>query len=105
MQEGVTSILEGGEAPAAETLARLDAELVSVERRLLLAQGIPGRPWYRHALYAPRYTYAAMSLPGVWEAAESGNWHLAREQLGLLAERLNEAAAATESAAAAAVNR
>jgi uncharacterized coiled-coil protein SlyX len=39
-------------------------------------------------LYAPRYTYAAMSLPGVTEAAERQDWELASEQLRLLIERL-----------------
>jgi hypothetical protein len=49
---------------------------------------IPGRPCFRHALYAPRYTYAAMSLRGVREAAEAGDWNPARRQAERLAERL-----------------
>ncbi|OGU04461.1 MAG: hypothetical protein A2W29_05590 [Gemmatimonadetes bacterium RBG_16_66_8] len=59
-----------------------------VEQELLLADGIPARPWFKHALYAPKFTYAAMEFPGVREAVEQGNWTLAREQLGLLTERL-----------------
>jgi N-acetylated-alpha-linked acidic dipeptidase len=84
----------------AGTYADLNAALLTVERELLLEDGIPDRPWFKHALYAPRYTYAAMSLPGVREAAEAGNWDLARKQLGLLVERLAAAAKATERAAA-----
>ncbi len=98
VRQQVESILATGEPAEAEVLAELNRTLLSVERQLLLAQGIPGRPWFRHALYAPRYTYAAMSLPGVREAAEAGDWDLAREQLGVLAGRLNAAAAATEAA-------
>lgn len=68
--------------------SKLNAALLQVERRFLLPEGIPGRPWFKHVLYAPRYTYAAMSLPGVREAAESGDWEVARAQLELLVERL-----------------
>jgi N-acetylated-alpha-linked acidic dipeptidase len=84
----------------ARTFADLNAALLTVERELLLEDGIPDRPWFKHALYAPRYTYAAMSLPGVREAAEAGNWDLARRQLSLLVERLAAAARATERSAA-----
>ena len=80
-----------------------DPETASVtvnQREFLLAGGIPDRPWFKHALYAPRYTYAAMSLPGVREAAEAGDWELARSQLETLAGRLRAAAAATKKAAA-----
>jgi len=87
-----------GEIPAG-AFADLNAILLTVERELLLKDGIPDRPWFKHALYAPRYTYAAMSLPGVREAAEAGNWDLARRQLSLLVERLAAAARATERSA------
>jgi hypothetical protein len=40
-----------------------------------------------------------MSLPGVREAAEAGNWELARSQLEALLERLRAVAAATREAA------
>jgi N-acetylated-alpha-linked acidic dipeptidase len=99
LQQKIDGALTGASAPTAASLAPLNAALLGVERELLLAEGIPGRPWFRHALYAPRYTYAAMSLPGVREAAEAGNWDLARSQLGLLVERLQAAAAATRQAA------
>jgi N-acetylated-alpha-linked acidic dipeptidase len=79
--------------------ADLNAALLRVERELLLADGIPGRPWFKHALYAPRYTYAAMSLPGVREAAEAENWELARNQLRVLIERLQAVTTATKRAA------
>jgi N-acetylated-alpha-linked acidic dipeptidase len=83
----------------AGTYADLNAALLTVERELLLEEGIPDRPWFKHALYAPRYTYAAMSLPGVREAGEAGNWELARSQLEALLERLQEVTAATREAA------
>ena len=86
-----------GEIPAG-AFADLNVILLTVERELLLEDGIPDRPWFKHALYAPRYTYAAMSLPGVREAGEAGNWDLARSQLEALVERLRAVTAATRKA-------
>lgn len=69
-------------------LAGLNQRLLAVERAWLLPEGIPGRPWFRHALYAPKFTYAAMELPGVREAVDEGNWVRAREQVARLTERM-----------------
>ena len=57
-------------APAAR--ARLNASLMGIDQALLIPEGLPGRDWYRHALYAPgRFTgYGAKTLPGVREAIE-----------------------------------
>jgi N-acetylated-alpha-linked acidic dipeptidase len=82
-----------------ESFGDLNTALLTVEREFLLEDGIPDRPWFKHVLYAPRYTYAAMSLPGVREAAEAGDWELARSQLEALVGRLQAAAAATQKAA------
>jgi N-acetylated-alpha-linked acidic dipeptidase len=71
--------------------------LLGIERLFLLEEGLPGRPWFKHALYAPRYTYAAMSLPGVTEAIEAGEWARADEQLELLVRQLRRIVGALES--------
>jgi N-acetylated-alpha-linked acidic dipeptidase len=55
-----------------------------VEANWLIREGIPGRPWFKHTLYAARYTYAHLELPGVTEAVEKKDWETAREQLKLL---------------------
>jgi N-acetylated-alpha-linked acidic dipeptidase len=93
-----------GEARNAR-LARVNEAMRRVEQSLLDADGIPGRPWFKHVLYAPKYTYAAMTLPGVQEAVDSGNWSVAKEQLAVLAARLDAAAQATAAAADAAGDR
>jgi N-acetylated-alpha-linked acidic dipeptidase len=100
LQQKIDGALTVEETLSADAFSELDTALLRVERQLLLAEGIPDRPWFKHALYAPRYTYAAMSLPGVREAAEAGDWDLARQQLSLLVERLIAAANATKTAAA-----
>jgi len=80
--------LAAGPLPA-ETTNRVNRELLGFERTWLHDDGIPGRPWFKHVLYAPRYTYAAMSLPGVTEAAEAKHWPLARTQLDLIASKVD----------------
>ena len=55
--------------------------------------GIPGRPWFKHSLYAPTSTYAAMELPGVREAVDRGDWIGARREVGRLVERVNAVSA------------
>jgi N-acetylated-alpha-linked acidic dipeptidase len=80
-------------------VARLNAALNGAERALLMPQGLPHRPWFRHAIYAPgEYTgYAAVVIPGVNEALDKGDAERARQQLNILAEALERAAKVLES--------
>ena len=56
-------------------------------------QGLPGRPWFRHQLYAPGfYTgYGVKTLPGVREAIEKEDPAEAREMARLLWQGLERA--------------
>jgi len=85
--------------------AEIDRIFINAEHDLTLDPGLPGRPWYRHRLYAPgRYTgYAVKTLPGIREAVEAGNSAEAAEQakqvaqvLQTLADHVNQAAKLTE---------
>jgi len=46
--------------------------LTRVERSLLLPGGLAGRPWFKHAIYAPGVTtgYGAWPLPAIRQALE-----------------------------------
>jgi N-acetylated-alpha-linked acidic dipeptidase len=78
----------------------VNRELRHFEQVWLHEPGIPGRAWFKHLLYAPRYTYAAMSLPGVTEAAEAKDWTRAATQLDLLVTKVDAAIALTDRATA-----
>ena len=67
---------------------RLDSILQGLEQRLTLAQGLPGRGWYRHLIYAPGlYTgYGVKTLPGVREAIEQRHWNEANQYSTLTAQ-------------------
>jgi len=60
-------------SPDKSAVADLNRRLIAFERAFIDPAGIPNRPWYRHQLFAPKFTYAAEVLPAVAEAAESGN--------------------------------
>jgi len=68
----------------AKTAARVNQSIRRVELNWLNPEGIPNRPWFKHLLYAARYTYAHLELPGLTEALEAGNWRLAAEQAKIL---------------------
>lgn len=67
----------------------LNTQLFHAEQSLL-TQGLPGRKWYRHSIYAPGfYTgYGVKTLPGVREAIEQRNWNEAREQIEITAKAI-----------------
>jgi len=72
---------------------QINAKLRDAERALLIPEGLPKRPWYHHAIYAPgQYTgYAAVVIPGVNEAIDRGDLRRTEEQIAVLAAALNRA--------------
>lgn len=81
---------------------KLGAALLVQEQILLRPEGLPGRPWYKHVIYAPgRFTgYGAKTLPGVREAIEERRFEDATRYIGLTAAALNDYAAGLDRAAA-----
>ncbi|MFY9676923.1 MAG: M28 family metallopeptidase [Terriglobales bacterium] len=71
--------------------ARINAALREAERALLLPEGLPDRPWFRHSIYAPgQYTgYAAVVIPGVNEAIDRGDLQRTQQQIAALTAALN----------------
>lgn len=67
---------------------RVNQKLMQVETNWLNPEGIPGRPWFKHILYAARYTYAHLELPGLTEAVEQKNWKVAGEQQRILEDAI-----------------
>lgn len=99
LNQRIEAALAAGTLTAADA-TRVNRKILDFEANWASPAGIPGRPWFKHLLYAPRYTYAAMTLPGITEAAEAGDWARARQQAGLVAEAIAKNTALIESAAA-----
>lgn len=77
----------------------INQSLLRTERALLLPEGLPNRPWYRHSIYAPgmHTGYAAVVIPGVNEAIEKHNSAELAQELEALAGALNRAANVLET--------
>ena len=86
---------------AAGDLNAMNAKLRQVEDDMLEPQGLPGRPWFRHTVYAPgEYTgYAAVVIPGVNEAIDAKNQDRAQKELDALTAALDRASDDLKAAA------
>ncbi len=93
---------DDGAALAGADLRTVDRLLISAERRLTDEAGLPGRPWFRHQLYAPGlYTgYGVKTLPGVREAIEQKRWSEAEAQAARLGRTLEAEAEVIRQATA-----
>jgi N-acetylated-alpha-linked acidic dipeptidase len=91
----------GGAALGRASFRAVNAKLIESERRLTSPDGLPGRPWFKHQIYAPgAYTgYGVKTIPGVREAIEQKKWREAEAQVGRVAHILTDEAALIESAA------
>jgi N-acetylated-alpha-linked acidic dipeptidase len=76
------------------TLAEANARLLRAERMLLSDTGLPGRPWFKHQIYAPGfYTgYGVKTLPAVREAVEQRKWKLADDEIAAVARVIDREA-------------
>ncbi|MDH3208690.1 MAG: M28 family metallopeptidase [Gemmatimonadota bacterium] len=71
-------------------LAEINGILQEVEQALTDEEGLPGRPWFRHMIYAPGfYTgYGVKTLPGIREAIEQREWDLVDPEMAKIAAAL-----------------
>jgi N-acetylated-alpha-linked acidic dipeptidase len=74
----------------AAKLRSVNTRLLQAERALTSADGLAGRRWYRHLLYAPGfYTgYGVKTMPGVREALEQHQWKDVDREIGRVASAL-----------------
>jgi len=81
-------------------LRALNSKLIRTERVLVHPDGLPGRPWFKHMLYAPgQYTgYGVKTIPGVREAIERKKWKEAESEIIRAALVLEAEAKLIESA-------
>jgi N-acetylated-alpha-linked acidic dipeptidase len=87
LKSAVESALASGDIDS-NRAAALNRTIMDVESNWLNPDGIPGRPWFKHLIYAARYTYAHLELPGITEAVEKQDWNTAREQATVLENAL-----------------
>jgi N-acetylated-alpha-linked acidic dipeptidase len=87
-------------AATPEIVRKVNELLLKTERVLTTRDGLPGRPWFRHQIYAPgAYTgYGVKTLPAVREAIELKHWNEANDQIPRVATVLEAETAILDSA-------
>jgi N-acetylated-alpha-linked acidic dipeptidase len=87
--------------PSPEALKTINGKLLLTERALTHPDGLSGRPWFKHLLYAPgAYTgYGVKTIPGVREAIELKRWKEAETEIIRVSAALQLEAKVIESAA------
>ncbi len=102
-QKAVRKAQENGGAGLDDAqLSTVNKLLIESERKLTSAEGLPGRPWFKHLIYAPgSYTgYDVKTIPGVREAIEQKKWQEAETEIARAARALQDEAELISSAAA-----
>jgi N-acetylated-alpha-linked acidic dipeptidase len=86
---------------ATEKLVALNDTILKIERAFLFEAGLPGRTWFKHAIYAPGLTtgYAAWPLPAIRQALEDKNPAQLSAAVTRTVERMEKAADALKKAA------
>ena len=92
----------GGLTLGQASIQSLNARLIQSERKLASADGLPGRPWFKHMIYAPGfYTgYGVKTIPGVREAIEQKKWKEAEQQIAIVGTILQDESVLIDAAAA-----
>ena len=87
-------------SPDPAALGRINDALVQVERAFLDKNGLPGRAWFRHTIYAPGLTtgYASWPFPAVVQALKDRDADALQSAMRVVVERID---AATQKIAAA----
>ncbi|MGD1155154.1 MAG: transferrin receptor-like dimerization domain-containing protein [Terriglobia bacterium] len=91
----------GAAALAGASLRQVNLTLIESERKLTSPQGLPGRPWFKHEIYAPGfYTgYDVKTLPAAREAIEQKKWKEADAALAEISRILDAESALITTAA------
>lgn len=74
-------------------LSQINRRLVQFERAFLDPAGLDGRPWYRHLIHAPAFSYQPEGLPGLQDAIRGGDERRWVAEVGRLVAALQRAAA------------
>jgi N-acetylated-alpha-linked acidic dipeptidase len=101
LEARAAALLARGNHHGGRRLRAINAALLRQERWLIAPAGLPGRPWFRHQIYAPGVNsgYATQELPGMADAVAQGDTATATRYRDLLVASLQRAAADARGAA------
>lgn len=94
LEEQAFGMLSDGVTPKERRqLQKINSALLKQERDLTRPEGLPGRNWYKHQIWAPGLStgYAAQPLPALAEAIENGDRKALLRAVHQLQKSLSEA--------------
>jgi N-acetylated-alpha-linked acidic dipeptidase len=96
----LAAAVAGREGLARDRMLALNDAIAKVERAFLRQEGLPGRQWFKHTIYAPGLTtgYAAWPLPAIRQALEDKNSEALAAATADTAARIRGAARALRTA-------
>ncbi len=104
--EGMSEAILASNPSIPPALARqvnfINRRLMQQERDLTQPKGLPGRPWFRHVIYAPGlYTgYGVQCLSALEDSIAAGDWSKVRNYAALLNNSLTSATNTARTASA-----
>ncbi|HET6545473.1 MAG TPA: transferrin receptor-like dimerization domain-containing protein [Rhodanobacteraceae bacterium] len=100
--EACAQAIAAGGPFTSTTDRQVNRDLQAMEQALLDPDGLPGREWYRHMIYAPGLLtgYGVKTLPGVREAIEEHAFDRANHYSGVIAKALDTYSEKLDKAAA-----
>lgn len=102
LEQKAQEILSDGTVTPRERLQlnKINFSLLKQERDLTQPEGLPGRNWYKHQIWAPGLTtgYAAQPLPALAEAQQKGDRIALEKAADLLRKSLSQATDTAEDA-------
>ncbi|KAK4044484.1 hypothetical protein C8A01DRAFT_42668 [Parachaetomium inaequale] len=75
-------------------LRKVNTRYKYMERSFLFEQGLDGRPWFKHVVFAPGLWtgYAGAVFPGLVESIDEGDWVNAERWVDIIESRMRNAA-------------
>ena len=99
--ERAVALYEKNHRPDIQDVEAINRLLYTSERLLIREDGLPGRAWYRHQIYAPGfYTgYGVKTLPAIREAIENRRYEMVAPAVETVAQVITEFSARVEQIA------
>eukprot|EP00658_Telonema_sp_P-2_P043160 TRINITY_DN3110_c0_g1_i1.p1 TRINITY_DN3110_c0_g1~~TRINITY_DN3110_c0_g1_i1.p1 ORF type:complete len:459 (+),score=101.67 TRINITY_DN3110_c0_g1_i1:141-1517(+) len=84
--------------PSELRLRELNDRLMLVERAFIVPEGLPGRAWFKHAVFSPSLhnSYGSEKFPSLSDAVAEADWKAVERQMNLISERIQFAASALD---------
>jgi len=77
------------------SIRKLNDKLMNIERQFILKDGLPGRSWFGHVIFAPGLYdgYGSQVYPSIFQALQDKTLSVAQQEIYTVSQLINNAAA------------